>query len=351
MLDALQAQIRQACHAGQPLAIRGGGSHAGQLPAPGPGHTLQVSDYQGIVQHDPAELVITVRAGTPIAVVNAHLAQHQQMLAHEPPEHDGQATVGGMVATASAGPRRVYRGPVRDQLLGAQLIDGRGELLRFGGRVMKNVAGFDISRMLAGSRGSLGVLTELTFRVWPLPEEERTLVFAAHEQEAITWLNQWAGQPLPLSGSAWQDGQLWIRLSGHSASVTAAHRLLGGGLDEAPPWSALREQHFARQTLSTGEALWRLSVPPTAPPLALPGLTLLEWGGGLRWLKAPLSAEAIIRQRVQALGGHCQCWRAEGAPQQVFDPLPAPLLALQQRIKARFDPAGVFNPGLFYPTL
>lgn len=351
MLENLQATIQQARESGVALSIVGGGSHAGILPSPSTGQTLRVSDYHGIVQHDPAELVITVRAGTPVAVVSTHLARHQQMLAHEPPERAGLSTIGGMVATAGAGPRRAYRGPVRDQLLGAQLLDGRGELLRFGGRVMKNVAGFDVSRMLAGSRGSLGVMTELTFRVWPLPEEERTLVFSAHEEQAITWLNQWAGRPLPLSGSAWQDGTLWLRLSGHAASVAAAHQQLGGDLDKTPPWTELREQAFAHQTLAPGEAIWRLSVPPTTPPLGQAGNSLLEWGGGLRWLKAPLHDEVAIRQQVKAAGGHCQCWRAQGMPQQVFDPLPPAMLALQQRIKSQFDPAGLFNPGAFYPTL
>lgn len=334
------------------LCIRGGGSKDwyGQAPR---GELLDTRAYRGIVAYDPTELVITARCGTPLAEIEAALAGHNQMLAFEPPHFGAAATLGGMLACGLSGPRRQAVGALRDFVLGVVLMDGKGEVLRFGGQVMKNVAGYDVSRLLAGSMGTLGLLLELSVKVLPKPFAETTLRFSMSEADAIRRLNEWGGQPLPLSASAWSDGELTVRLSGAQAAITAAYKKMGGAeLAQADAyWRALREQHneFFAPAINGETSLWRLSVPSVTPPLTLPGTQLIEWGGAQRWLKTDAGA-AAIRAAAEQAGGHASLFRGGDKNVGVFHPLAPAVAKIHRDLQAAFDPAGVFNPGRMYPA-
>lgn len=353
--DDLQARLRAAR---TPLRITGHGSKDfyGETPRGEPLSTLALN---GITAYEPSELFISVLAGTPLADVEAQLAQQRQRFAFEPPRFGGKGTVGGMVAAGLSGPSRAALGAARDHLLGAVLINGRGELLNFGGTVMKNVAGFDVSRALAGSLGQLGLITEVTLKVLPLPAATRTLRFDMGQAEALTALNRWGGQPLPIEASAWWDGALVLRLAGAQAAVQAACTRLGGDdiPDDlaAPFWTGLRDQSDeffigAERAVAGGARLWRLSLPSTAPELKLHGEQLIEWGGAQRWVVTPLEP-AAVREAAAGAGGHATLFRALDKSSGCFTPLSAPLAAIHQRLKASFDPHGVFNPGRLYAEL
>jgi glycolate oxidase FAD binding subunit len=352
-LASLAETVREAAAAGTALCIRGGGTKDfyGNPPR---GRPLGTGSLRGIVAYEPSELYITARAGTPLAEVEAALAAQRQMLPFEPPHFGGAATVGGCVAAGLAGPRRASYGTafggVRDFVLGARVLDGRGRLLAFGGTVMKNVAGYDVARALAGSLGILGVVTEVTLKVLPRPPQEVTRRFTMDEAQALDTLNAWGGQPWPISSSAWHDGVLHLRLSGAPAAIATACGALGGeaAADGSDPWEALREQ---RHPFFAGDApLWRVSVPSTAPPLGLGDEQLVEWGGALRWLRTSRPA-AELRARAAELGGHATLFRGGDRSQGVFTPLPPALLSIHRRLKAEFDPAGIFNPGRLVPEL
>jgi glycolate oxidase FAD binding subunit len=349
-LQSLQERIRAAAAARRPLCIRAGGTkdfYGGPLQ----GEPLEVAALSGITHCEPTELVISARAGTPLVAVERELAAHCQMLAFEPPLFDGRATLGGTVASGLSGPRRAYCGAVRDFVLGIEMIDARGELLRFGGRVIKNVAGFDVSRLMAGSLGTLGLLTEITLKTVPRPRAQCTLRFEADQSRALEIVTRWATRPLPLSATAWHDGILLVRLSGADAAVRAAREALGGEIMSAADeyWESLREQ---RPTFFTAAAeLWRISLPAHTPALPIPGPTLIEWGGTLRWLSGPQDS-AALRTLAARCGGHATLYRApvklrEGA----FQPLSATMLSVHKRLKTAFDPHGIFNPGRLHPDL
>jgi len=347
----LAERVRAAAATRTPLQIKGGGTKAfyGEAPA---GTPLDVTGLRGVVAYAPTELVVTARCGTPLAEVEAVLAAERQMLAFEPPHFGAAATVGGTVAAGLAGPRRANAGGVRDFLLGATLLDGRGELLRFGGPVMKNVAGYDVARALAGSLGILGVIADVTLKVAPLPRAQTTLRFDGDQTATIARLNRWAGQPLPISASAWSDGALHLRLSGAEPALEAAARTLGGDAIDARAaealWNGLREQ---TAPFFAGPApLWRLSVPSAAPALELAGPQLIEWGGAQRWLRSDAPA-ATIRARAAALGGHATLFRGGDRTAGVFAPLAKPIAAIHKRLKDAFDPQRLFNPGRMYPDL
>ena len=335
-----------------PLRIRGGGTKDfyGGVPR---GDVVDMAGYSGIVAYEPKELVLTVRAGTPVAEVEAALEADRQMLPFEPPRFEARddgassATIGGGVATGMSGPRRPYAGAVRDFVLGTRIVNGKGEDLSFGGRVIKNVAGYDVSRLMTGALGTLGVITEISFKVLPRPAAEATLTFEMDEAQAIIEANRWAGQPLPLSATAWQDGVLRVRLSGAQAAVDAARSKMGGEemADAGGYWQDLREQRLA--FFSPGEPLWRLSVPQTAPPLALGHSQLVEWGGGLRWVSGALDALAA-RSTAERLGGHATLFRGGDKSIGVFQPLRPALAKIHRRLKDAFDPAGILNPGRMY---
>ena len=349
IVEQFRQQILAASAAGRPLRLRGGGTkdwYGQQLD----GEVLDTRAYAGIIDYEPTELVITARCGTPLAEIEAALAARNQMLAFEPPHFGPGATVGGAVASALSGPRRASAGALRDYVLGAVLLDGRGERLAFGGQVMKNVAGYDVSRLLAGSLGTLGLILEVSLKVLPLPLREATLRLACAEIAALRLLNEWAGKPLPISASCWHDGVLTVRLSGADAAVSAALLALGGAVlapeDAAAFWAALREQTHA--FFAGAGSLWRLSVPPHASAIILQGRQLIEWGGAQRWLKldgdADAAGSARIRQAVAAAGGHATLFRGGDKAVGVFHPLAPAIATIHQRLRQAFDPAGIFNP-------
>lgn len=349
-LDDLRSLIQVAHDSGTALRLRGAGSkdfYGGMLA----GEVVDVAAYRGIVAYEPSELYLTARCGTPLAEIDALLAEQGQMLAFEPPGL-AAASLGGCVAAGLSGPRRLQAGALRDFVLGAKLIDGTGQVLDFGGQVMKNVAGYDVSRLLAGSLGTLGLIAEVSLKVLPRPLAEATLCFALDEAAANARLNQWAGRPLPISASFWAAGQLFLRLSGAPSAVSAACERLGGDRLESPEafWSSVREQ---THPAFAGDVLWRLALPTNAPPLVLEGLRAIEWGGAQRWYAGDLAADDL-RARAQQAGGHAVLYRA---PESVrclvgaFAPLAPALLALHRRLKKVFDPRGVLNPGRLYAEL
>lgn len=351
LIDAWRERVRAAAAAGGSIAIRGGGTKAfyGRAEV---GEPLDTRALRGVVNYEPSELVVTVRAGTPLAELEVLLAGQGQMLAFEPPRFAPGGTVGGCVAAGLAGPRRAAVGGVRDFVLGLRMIDGRGDLLRFGGEVMKNVAGYDVSRAMAGSLGTLGLIVEVSLKVLPRPPAEASLRFELDEATALHRLNAWGGQPLPISASVWRGGVLTLRLSGAVAAVDAALRSLGGerlpAAEADALWAGLRDHTDA---FFAGDVpLWRLSVPGDALAVALPGTQLVEWGGAQRWLRSTAPADDI-RARTAALGGHATLFRHGDRGGDVFHPLPAPMWALQRNLKRAFDPAGVFSPGRLYEGL
>jgi glycolate oxidase FAD binding subunit len=347
MLDEIVAALRSAHDTRTPLRLRGHGSkdfYGGLLS----GEVLDLAGHRGIVAYEPTELYVTARCGTPLAEIEAALAEKGQMLAFEPPRFGG-ATLGGCLAAGLSGPRRMQAGAVRDFVLGVKLVDGRGQVLDFGGQVMKNVAGYDVSRLVAGSMGTLGVVAEATLKVLPQPVAETTLEFACDAEEAVRRLNDWGARPLPVSASFWHEGRLWLRLSGAAAAVDAACRKLGGkvAVDAGQWWEAVREQTHAAYV---APVLWRVALPSTAATLALDGLTAIEWGGALRWYAGDVDA-ATVRAAAAAAGGHATLYRAPESlrcREDAFTPLTPPLLALHRRLKKVFDPAGILNPGRLY---
>jgi glycolate oxidase FAD binding subunit len=349
MLGELRERIRDAAAGKMPLRLRGGGTkdfYGGALA----GEVLDTRGHAGIVSYEPTELVVTARCGTPLAQLEAALAERGQMLAFEPPHFGAAATLGGCVAAGLSGPRRAAAGAVRDFVLGARLLDGGARELAFGGRVMKNVAGYDVSRLLAGSLGVLGVILEVSLKVLPRPAAERTLRLQMPQDEALEALNRWAGEPLPLSASAWRGGVLTVRLSGAPSALQAAARRIGGEPLEAPQaerfWTGVREH--ADPFFAAAAPLWRLSVPSHAPRIELAGEQLIEWGGALRWLRTPADVAAVRSAAAQA-GGHATLFRGGDRGAGAFAPLAPALLKLHRSLKAAFDPAGIFNPGRLHP--
>ncbi|MFD0668310.1 glycolate oxidase subunit GlcE [Ramlibacter sp. MAHUQ-53] len=355
-LLALTDRIRAAAAARQPLRIRGGGSKDFYGEPGAPGEVLSTRELTGIVSYEPSELVVTVRAGTPLAELEAALAAQGQCLPFEPPHFGGGATVGGMVAAGLSGPARASVGSVRDYVLGATLVNGRGEVLVFGGQVMKNVAGYDVSRLLAGSMGTLGLVAEVSLKVLPVAPAEATLRFEMKQQEALDRLNAWGGRPLPLNASDWvvDNGvpTLYLRLRGAVAAVQAACRSLGGERVEAvaEDWAATRDLKLPWFAERGARDLWRLSVPQTAPVLDLPEDPLVQWHGGQRWVRAEPGQAARLRAAARAAGGSATLFLpADAQATGRFAPLAAPLDRIHRELKREFDPAGILNPGRLYP--
>lgn len=348
VIQQLAATIREAAKQKRPLCIRGGGTkdfYGGTLH----GYKINTVDYRGIVGYEPTELVITARAGTPLAEIEAALREKGQMLAFEPPHYGPGATLGGCVAAGLSGPRRAYSGAVRDFVLGVRLLDGRGSNLKFGGQVMKNVAGYDVSRLIVGSLGTLGMLLEVSLKVLPLPASEATLHLKCGEAEAISLMNKWAAQPLPITATAFRNDDLGVRLSGARSAVEAAIKKLGGTLvDPAQAerfWAGVRDQ--TDPFFKTDLPLWRLSIKPTTPPLDLAGKQLIEWSGALRWLKSGVDAKTV-REVASRGGGHATLFRGGDKSAGVFHPLAPALMKIHRRLKQTFDPAGILNPGRMY---
>ncbi len=349
-LEALRDRVLAAGHAGRRLRIRGAGTKD-FLGETLQGELLDTAAFAGIVDYEPSELVLTARAGTRLSAIEALLGAHQQFLAFEPPAFGGDPTLGGIVAAGLSGPRRASAGAARDFVLGARLLSAGGECLNFGGRVMKNVAGFDVARLLCGSFGILGVIVEVSIKVLPRPAEELTLGFEMSAADAIEAFNRWSRRPLPLSATSWHDGVARVRLSGVGAAVAAARAVLGGtpiAAEVAARWWAGLRDH-THPFLAPREPLWRVSVAATAPLLGLPGAKLVEWAGALRWLRSTAAAEDV-REAARRAGGSAALWHGAGRV-PAFEPLPPALLAIHRRLKAGFDPHGLFNPGRLVPGL
>ena len=366
-LGVLREQVIAADHDRRPLRIAGGGTKrfygrpapatAGEGGEAGAGaELLDCRANRGIISYEPTELVVSARCGTPLAELEQALAAQRQYLPFEPPHFGVDATVGGSVAAGLSGPRRIAAGALRDYVLGTTLLSARGEVLRFGGQVMKNVAGYDVSRLLAGSLGVLGVIAEVSLKVLPLPAAEQTLALELGEAEAIRRCNQWGGQPLPISATLWEAGRLWVRLSGAAAAVNAAAARLGGERLEPEAatalWLSVREQ--SHPFFAQAAVLWRLSLPPATPPLELTGQQLIEWGGALRWhvpVHDQASAQAL-RELVTAVGGSATLFRAGSrATVARFHPLDETIKQIHLRLKQEFDPNRILNPGRMYDWL
>ncbi|WP_111493490.1 glycolate oxidase subunit GlcE [Marinobacter bohaiensis] len=349
--EHLQAQVRAALQDNRKLAIVGGGSKAfmGRL-SDVLCDPLELSGHSGIVDYLPVELVLTVRAGTPLRQIEAALAEHNQCLSFEPPHFSESATIGGTLACNQSGPGRPWTYSVRDQVLGLRLINGHAEHLRFGGQVMKNVAGYDVSRLQAGALGTLGVITEISLKVMPRPAHSLTLVQPMPMEDAIPFMNQRAGEPKPLTGACWLDGQLYLRLSGARSAVEAtAHHWPGEVIEDAERfWADLRDQ---RLDFFAGDApLWRFSVSPTAPNPPLDGPWLLDWGGAQRWYRGEANL-SDMEPLAAAAGGQVSLFRGGDRSGEVMHRQPEALRGLQQRLKQAFDPQGIFNPGRLYSGL
>ncbi len=342
----LAERVRAASATRSPLRIVGGDTKAfyGRAVA---GQPLDVSGHRGVVDYEPSELVITARAGTPIEEIEALLAQRGQRLAFEPPILGPASTLGGVVAAGLAGPRRPFAGAVRDSVLGVTVLNGKGEALRLGGTVFKNVAGFDGFRLMAGALGCLGVLLEVSLRVAPIPAVELSRGFELPWPQARARLTALLGRPFPLSAAAHDGERLHLRLSGPAGAVAAAGAELGGEETPAAFWEDLRHRRIGPLT---APRLWRLSVPRTANLTDLPGQALRDWAGAEIWLESDAPAERLRRLASDA-GGHATLYRGAAPSEDVFSPLPPALLALHKRLKAAFDPCGVFNPGRMYEGL
>jgi glycolate oxidase FAD binding subunit len=346
---ALGERIASASVDKRPVVIRGGNSKA-FYGHPCEGEILDVSQHTGVLEYEPSELVIRACAGTTLADIETLLNQHHQMLAFDAPHFSPKSTLGGAVAAGLAGPGRPFTGSVRDAVLGVGLINGRGENLNFGGRVMKNVAGYDVSRLMAGALGTLGLLTDVSLKVLPKPAHEYTLQQNCSQREAIQRFSEWMAEPLPLSAACWFDDHLYLRLSGTETGIRQAQQRLGNKLLEQAPewWTAIRDQQH--EFFQRRPALWRLSVPPATAPLSIHGEWLIDWAGGQRWLSSSESADRV-RAVSASVGGHATLFRHPDETIDVFHPLPAPLFKLHRRLKQALDPNGILNPGRMYRGL
>lgn len=335
-----------------PLVVRGGGTRSLGMPA---GEVLETGGMSGITLYEPGALTLVARAGTPLAEVEATLAAEGQRLAFEPPDlrgllgRAGDSTLGGVVAANASGPRRVQVGACRDFLLGVRFVDGAGQVIKNGGRVMKNVTGYDLVKLLAGSHGTLGVLTEVSLKVLPASAAEATVVLdGLDDATAVDAMARALGSPFEVTGAAHWPGQgTFLRVEGLAAQVdyraAQLQAMLGGRTVAQGPWADIRDVAAFRG--QPGD-VWRLSVKPSDAPglVARAGALgcLYDWGGGLVWLL--MAPDADLRARLGAFHGHATLVRGHGAP--VFQPEPAPVAALTAGLRARFDPRGVFNSGL-----
>lgn len=343
----ISAAIQAARSARRPLYIRAGNSKAQLVGRHCPAQPLDIAGHRGIIDYQSAELVITARAATPLAEISQLLAAQDQVLPFEPPGFDGRATIGGTLACNLSGPARPWQGSVRDAVLGLKLINGKGELLSFGGQVMKNVAGYDVSRLQAGALGTLGVLSEISLKVLPRPEHSLTLAYEMDASQAVAAMNRRAGESRPLTGACWHDGRLYLRLSGAASAVEHTVTLWGG--ERLPPDSALWQElgDMSLPFFAGDAALWRLSVKSSAAPAPANGDTLIDWCGAQRWLRGDQDPEQL-QAWAAANGGHAALFRGGNRQAEVRQPLDAVSQRLQLRLKQAFDPDGILNPGRLY---
>jgi len=350
LTEALQTQVLAAIESDTPLEIRGSGSKRGLGRTP-IGEPWDVSGHAGIVNYQPKELVVTARCGTTLETLDALLTERGQMLPFEPPHLGPKATLGGTIACGLSGPARPYAGAARDLILGARVLTGRGQVLRFGGEVMKNVAGYDLSRLMAGAYGTLGLLLEVSLKVMPIPAAQRTLVQEQSPGEAIRLMNTWAGTPLPITATCHDGERLYVRLAGAETAIAQAAKTIGGETLESQDdfWSArIREQ--GHDFFAGEAALWRLSLPSAAAYQDLPGRQLIEWGGAQRWYRGEVDTQAV-RAAATAAGGHATLFRGGDRDIEVFQPLTPSLMAIHRNLKQAFDPQGLLNPGRLFTEL
>lgn len=348
--DRLVEQIVGARRSKRKQRIVGGGSKT-FVGRSGNGETLHVAEHRGIVTYAPGELVLTARAGTVLTEIERALDEHGQMLSFEPPHFGEGATLGGTLACNLSGPARPWGGSIRDMVLGVGLINGRGQKLRFGGQVMKNVAGFDLARLQAGALGAFGVVTEVSLKVLPRPAATATRVLELDAASALERISALAGRPAPLSGAAWCDGRAYLRFSGAASAVSGAARRCGGETpaDAGTFWADLAEQRLP--FFAGTEPLWRFSIKPTAPlPDFVGGRWLIDWGGAQRWIRGRFD-RAELQRAAESAGGHVCLFRGGDRDGEVNHRLPDALQALHLRLKQAFDPDGLFNPGRLYSWL
>ena len=345
-LTLMQDQVYAAVADKTPLRIVGGNSKR-YIGRESTGEPVDVSAYSGVVDYQPSELVITVRAGTTVSELQSVLARENQVLASEPPEFDGRATVGGTLACNLSGPSRPWLGSIRDHVLGVRIINGRGEHLRFGGEVMKNVAGYDVSRLMAGAMGTLGILTEVTLKVMPRPETTLTVHREVVASDALRAMNELCRSPLPVTGACWCDGDMYVRLDGPASVVAAAaERIDGKPLpDDRRFWSGLREMDLP--FFAGAEDLWCISLRATSEHFMPDANWLIDWRGARRWVTSQRDRESIDRH-VKNAGG--EAWRVRGGDGggEVFPERSAAYRSMLLRLKQALDPAGIFNPGRLY---
>jgi glycolate oxidase FAD binding subunit len=343
----IASTVRAAYESREPINIIGNGSKSFLGQTPDDCQALSVTGHCGIVDYDPAELVLVARAGTPLKEIEALLIRHHQMIGFEPPFVDAGASLGGAVAAGLAGPRRAYTGAVRDFILGATFVNGKGESITAGGKVMKNVAGFDLFRPMAGSMGTLGVLVEVALRLLPLPETEITIIHEEHDElAALEKMNRWPLKTQAISAASWNGRHIHIRLSGSTSGTRHAHSHIGGEIiPETDYWNDLN--NFRLDFFQTEGRLWRISVAPMSAPLGDNLHQLIDWGGAQRWLKSDDPPEAI-RELANRTGGHAECF-SDDTGVATFHPLDGNLLAINRRFKAALDPAGILNPGRMHP--
>jgi glycolate oxidase FAD binding subunit len=383
--SALAGIVADAATRRSPLAIVGGGTRLGLGRPMQTAATVSTAALTGVTLYEPSELVMSARAGMPLSEIEALLSGHRQGLAFEPPDHRrlhgtaGEATIGAVAATNRSGPRRIQAGAARDSLIGVHAVNGSGEIVRSGGRVMKNVTGYDLVKLLAGSHGTLAVLSEVTFKVAPLPETETTVMIPGLDDiGAVVALSAALGSPFGVTGAAHLPGALprtCVRVEGFAASV--AHRadrlvslLANHGAAEvldaaasASLWRAIRDLDALAEPRS--RPIWRVSVKPSDGPAvaaatraAMDADILYDWGGGLVWIAGggdrPDAGASVIRAAVDKASGHATLVRAPDDVRlavDVFQPLPESMMELTRKLKAAFDPAGILNPGRMYPGI
>lgn len=348
--EAIVRAVREASASQSALYISAGGSKQHIAGRQCNAQTLDISGHSGIIDYQPGELVMTARAGTPLVEIIAALAAENQVLPFEPPQFNGRATLGGTLACNLSGPARPWSGSVRDAVLGTWLVNGKAELLKFGGQVMKNVAGYDVSRLQAGALGTLGIMTQISIRLLPQAEASSTLAYELSAEQAIAMMNLRAGQSRPLSGAFWLDGKLYLRVCGAASAVEHTAKLWGGEELDDPQdlWAQLRD--LSLPFFDGDEPLWRLSINSSAAPTVEPVQTLIDWGGAQRWVRGAFSL-AELQQGAQRAGGHATLFRGGNRSDEVRAQPGATAQKLQQRLKHAFDPQGILNPGRLYGWL
>lgn len=350
--QALTERIRAASIDSTPLAIRGGGSKAFYGHAP-MGEVLAMDGHRGVLNYEPTELMLTARAGTPLAEIEQLLADNGQMLAFEPPHFDRNATLGGAIAAGLAGPRRPFAGAVRDHVLGVRLIDGRARVQRFGGEVMKNVAGYDVSRLMVGALGTLGVLLDVSLKVLPRPEAERSIGLDLEPGAMTRYVETALRTGAPITGAAHDGVRARIRLSGAESAVGAGVRHLGGEpLDGTDFWPQLRDHRlpFLRTLRSDDGPLWRIALPPGTMLPEIPGERIVDWNGQQVWLRSP-TASAHVRAAARDAGGHATLFRGGDGSVPVFTRLSPAVHQLHEGLKQVFDPGRILNRGRMYADI